>query len=340
MIDWLTLKLCTSAVPDQGALADYLRDQPHLVRYLPRTGEVEWTVTTRDSSRSDSHGVTVHVGKDVEISGSPARSMGGENNVFGSGDIAECARAHIAAANAIFAAAESPFQLPTDLTLYRVSRVDVTENYYLGSLDTVKQALAFLRQSDGGRYKVQAKAETVYWSPGSRRRKGKAYAKGPHLAYQIQQGRAVADLRQQQAANGLLRLELTLGSQWWSEQKKPFWQITEAEFSAEHNAYFSGLIGTGEVKEMADIATALEKVAPSKGQAEAAHRTWCVIQSVGHQNARASMPRATWFRHLALLQAAGLAWGDICAGKVSEIRLARTRVIVLDEPVKNWKQCA
>lgn len=338
LLDSLTLKLREERIQDLEALELYRASRPHLSRFVPSTGEIEWQVCCRESSRSDSHGVTVYAGSELEISGSPSRSLGLGNNVFGTMDIQEAARAHIAAAEQLLG-----FELPRDLSLYRVSRADVTCNYHVGGLPEVRQFLGFLRQADGGRYKVASKEETVYWSPGSRRRSGKAYAKGPHLRYQLGRQQASISPAQLEAAEGLLRLELKLGSKWWHEAQKRWWEFTEVDFLREHEAYFQGLIGTVEVVDMVDVRAALEKLvgredifpgrAVTEGRVLAAHRTWCVIQSMGHQQARSSMPKRTWYYHLKLFNAAGLAWGDIATGQISPIR---RHPLILNQPVASW----
>ena len=77
----------------------------------------------------------------------------------------------------------------------------------------------------------------------------------------------------------------------------------------------------------------IKQVAPTEGQALAAHRTWCVIRSIGHQAARESMPKATWFRHKRILADAGFSWADLAAGKVVEFR---RRTLVLERPITCW----
>lgn len=332
LLDWLTVKLPAEHVPDQDAMRDYRMTRPHVSRFTPSTGVVEWTIPVRDANRSDSHGVTVQVGQFIEISGSPARSTGQPNNVFGTLDIREAFAAHVEAAEMLLG-----FRLPREPQLWRVSRVDVTTNHDMRGPHDVRQALAYLRQSDGGRYKVRTKHETVYWSPGSRNRSGKAYAKGPHLEHQIQQGKAQATPQQRKQAHRILRLELKLGSDWWRVQRERdrfWWDITPQDFLAEHEAYFKELIGTVEVAQVDDIQHEIERHAPTKRQGAAAHRTWRMIQVMGHHHAKEVMPRATWYRHLRILQAAGLAWGDIAAGNVVPIRKTP---LLIDQPLTGWQ---
>lgn len=70
----------------------------------------------------------------------------------------------------------------------------------------------------------------------------------------------------------------------------------------------------------------------SKGCALAAFRTWRVIAVDGHQAAPASMTKATWYRHVKILRAAGLSWGDFAAGNVVPLR----RKPLIMKPVTCW----
>lgn len=329
MIDWLTLVLDTPVelVP---AVRAWAHERPHLMRYTPATGDVEWDVPAREVVRSDSHQVTLSATPSgIVVSGSPARAMGQASNVFGSCDVVECSRAHIALVGKL-----TGWALP-DYQAWRCTRIDVTYNYDLGNLRTVRQALAILRQADGGRYKVRATAETVYWSPGARTRGGKAYAKGPHLRYQVKRGQAQATEEELELADRLLRLELRLGGEWFRRARQvagPAWWVYD--YQREHEAYFREQIGSVEVSEMT-VQDRVIEAAPTEGQGLAAYRTWCLIKAVGHQNARESMPRSTWYRHLRILREAGLTWADLAAGEVLPFR---RRVIELREPVLSWDE--
>lgn len=333
MLDYLTLRLDISHL-DTEAVRKYVSEKPVIMKVTPATGEIEWSTPCRESTRSDSHQVTLKIGaRDLEVCGSPARSMGLAHNVWGSYDIRECARAHIEVARK-----HLPFTVPVDLSLYRVTRTDLTENYDLRGKPEVMQALTWLRQTNGGRYKVDAKnAETVYWSLWSRMRSGKAYHKGSHLRYQLKKGQAVLSEQELVLADSLLRLELRLGGEWWRLSEKAWMDYEEKDFKEIHVKYFAGLIGEGiEVADMDNgLLANLEKVAPTEGQALAAYRTWAVIKSVGVQLTQESMPKRTWHRHRALLFAAGLAWADLAASNIVPFRRKR---LVLGEPVTAWEQ--
>lgn len=331
LLDWLTLKLRSAYIADQQALSDYRNSRPHVTKFTPATGVVEWTVATRESIRTDSHQITVGIGEDIDISGSPARSKGQRNNVFGSLDVVQAAFDHIAAAEAA-----TGIPLPRDLSLYRVTRVDVTCNYDMGGDHEVRQALAYLQQTDGGRYKLKSKAGSVYWSPSSRMRAGKAYAKGPHAWYQRKRCDAQYTADELRMLEGVLRLELKLGGEWWRRARnagRNWWEFTAEDFLTEHESYFGKLIGSTEISNMKDVRVEIWRVAPTEGQAEKAYATWGMIQAFGHAHVREMTKKRTWYRHLRILQDAGLGWGDICAGRVVQLRKTP---LVIGQPLSGW----
>lgn len=333
MIDYLTLILDLSPYEHLWErVADYARSHWQIQKWNPVTGEVEWTQPARESVRSDTHQITIQVSHSrVKVSGSPARAMGASNNVFGSDDLVECARAHIRFVRRHL----SQLALP-GLPAWKIARADKTYNYEFGSAAEVRQALAYLAQFDGGRYKADTRrGETIYWSPGSTMRSGKAYHKGPHLRYQIGKSQATAAPWQVELADRLLRLELQLGSAWWNRRRKePGFNQWRVDLDAEYRNYWAGLIGSVEVTEMNDL-DMFKRVAPTEGQALAAYRTWCLIKAVGHREAMSSMPKATWYRHKKIFTDAGLSWGDLATGQVVQFR---RRALVLEQPVQSWDE--
>jgi len=329
LIDWITLR-CEIPPGLQEQARAYRESKPHIIKVVPATGDIEYSSPCRENIRSDSHQITIQVSGCITVQGSPARSMGRPNNVFGSDDLLECSRAHLAAAQAALS-----FELPP-LNHWHVTRVDVTYNYDLGGPIEVRQALAYLRQTDAGRYKMRGIGETTYWSPASNMRSGKAYGKGAHLRYQVRKGQATATPRELELADRLLRLELKLGNEYWRRHRAAGISDFDADLSGEFARYFSGLIGSVEVTEMNDL-DRIKQVAPTEGQALAAHRTWCVIRSIGHQAARESMPKPTWYRHKRILMDAGFSWADLSAGRVVEFR---RRALVLEKPVTCWADIA
>ncbi len=222
LIDWVTVK-----VPLQGfsaanlATLDGLGDR--IRRFDPLTGEIAWETRAWDSIASDSHQVTYRVGGDaLALQGSPARVLGDGDAVFGSGsaaalDLLGCVEAmldHLCPVIGISRPAAAAC---------KVTRVDVTQNIFLGTRDDVRVALRALRDCEGGRFKVTNQdGDTVYWNRRSALRSGKAYAKGPHLRYMMKQkdqhGRIYSE-DEIMLAMPILRLEASLKNQFWREKR-------------------------------------------------------------------------------------------------------------------------
>ena len=329
MIDWLTLRM------EMGHLDPLVRQRLQArnayIYRVESTGELSWEVPARESIRSDSHQLTVQIGGQggyLSLMGSPAR-IGQTHNVFGSGDIQDCARRMIAWASEALCE-----PLPTEFFVWRVTRVDVTHNYDLGSLDAVLSALGNLRQSEGGRYQVRTSAESVYWSPSSRLRSGKAYAKGPHLDYMMRKGHGFVDDDQFAKSQNLLRLEFSLRAQFWRERSfKKWWLYTEQELDALHHEFFQPLIGKEVITMNNDLLSQLIEKAPSEGQARSALATWGLIQAQGLRTVENTLSRATWYRHRRILMDAGISLADMHAGKVLPFRVT---TVPLREPVRGW----
>lgn len=328
MIDWLTMHL---DVPEHlwALCSAHAAQNWHVQKVCPATGEVEWSAPCRESVRSDTHQVTIKVSASrITISGSPARSMGLAHNVWGSDNLIECGEAHLRLAQEALPGIPLPGR-----EAWVISKVDVTHNYILGAAAEVRQALAYLREYDGGRYKVDTRrGETVYWSLGSAMRSGKAYHKGPHLRMMVEKGKAQAELWELQLAELLLRLEMMLGNEWWRRVRaagKNQWCV---DLEGEFKAYWSGLIGKVEVVEMSELEL-IRKVAPTEGLALAVYRTWGLVKMLGHREAAESMPVRSWQRHRKILFDAGLSWGDLAKGEVVPFR---RRLLVLERPVNSW----
>ncbi len=329
MIDWLTMHL---DLPEHlwARCAAHARQNWQIQKICPATGELEWSAPCRESVRSDTHQVTIKVSASrITVSGSPARSMGLPNNVWGSDNLIQCGKAHLRLARK--ALPEIP--LP-GLGAWIISKVDVTENYVFGCAAEVRQALAYLRQFDGGRYKVDTRrGETVYWSVGSAMRSSKAYHKGPHLRMMVSTGKAQATAEELELAELLLRLEAMFGNEWWRRVRLSGVNQWTVDLAAAYLGYWSGLIGQVEVAEMGELEM-IKRVAKTEGQALSAYRTWGLVKMLGHKEAAESMRRSTWFEHRKVLFDAGLSWGDLAAGNVVPIR---RRLLVLERPVKSWE---
>jgi len=340
MIDWLTLRYPLESMAP--ALMARLRESMLYVTCVSideETGEVveRWKKQSLDIDklRSDTPGLMWQVqgdGKEyfLAIGGSPAHLEHGLN-VFGYGDIKHCAAVMVRHARKALAAV-----LP-EAERWQVRRCDITHNYALPGPREVKQALRALLGADASRARASSMGgDTVGWNVGSDLRRGKAYHKGPQLAALVKKGKAEATPEQIAAADCLLRLELTLGSRWWRrfEEKGYRWDdLTENDLNAYHLDYFGRFFGSVEVCDMGQLLNELEKVAPTPGQALAAHRTWALIKAVGRENAKGSMPARTWGRHLKFLRAAGLSDTDLSSGEIIPFR---RHIVMLNEPVRSW----
>lgn len=340
LIDWMTLRFPLSEKLGSVLHARIMANMGHMTKITP-DGVVEWVkgVPDWDAIRSDSLGLYWSVTSDghfdyLTIGGSPSSQQNNGVNVFGSLSMEEGAKTLIRSAGLALDAI-----LP-DWKQWDCRRLDITGNYNMGSTGQVKQALKLLLSTDAPRRRTnsdRAGGDSVYWNPTSTLRKGKAYHKGAHLRFQARKGNIEISEELHLLADNLLRLELTLGSQWFRRfaTTKDWREFTPEFLTAEHTSFFSSLIGGGglEVADMGTLLLELEKVAPSKGQALAAHRTWALIKSIGYTQTQSSMPKATFSRHMKSLRAAGLSSADLCAGVVIPFR---TKTLILGEPVLCW----
>ena len=183
LIDFLTLSTDASVL-DPRTVKKITGKQDKIMRISP-DGEIKWAIPCRRNVRSDSHQITVRIGSDLDIQGSPARTKGTRDNIFGE---ANPVNAFLDMVRFLSDTLEVP--VPYDPTRWKIRRMDATGNFDLESLANVRQALNYLRHVEGGRYQVKTKAETVTWSESSRLRSGQAYAKGPHMRYLIKKGHA------------------------------------------------------------------------------------------------------------------------------------------------------
>lgn len=338
MIDWISLRLDSSSCPDFGGWVALRNWGDRILRYCPRTGETRWEVAAWDSIRSDSHQLAIKASAGgLWVQGSPARVMGSGDTVFGAGDAGRdvelCARAMIDFAARLLRLSPVPH-----FRLWVVTRFDVTQNYDLGSAASVRTALAELRNVEGGRYRVSQQAgDTVYYSHLSRHRAGKAYAKGPHLVHLLKQSTytgcrySESDL---ELAHRLLRLELRLGSKFFHQLQMPWYLLKWSDLKEQHDSYFMRMVGVEgiEVTDMGYV-DRFVKVAPSEGQGRGAARSWALVQSMGWQAARESIPKSTWYLHQKIWRAAGLGDADISAGRVVSLR----RPLIM-RPVSSWDE--
>jgi len=348
LIDWVSLRLPLHLIPPEtAAVIESVQDR--MLR-VTASGEVVSISPLWSSIRSDSHQITVCVGADhLRIQGSPARVLGDGCAVFGSGpssslDLAGSARAMIAFVGRQFGVDLSS----VPLQCWRVTRVDVTQNYFLASLADVKATLSQLSKVNAGRLRVRTIAgDSAYWNPSSNYVSGKAYAKGPHLDYQARRNPHAPKVSEEDRRNAghILRLEISLKRHFWRERAiAPWYEMDELELSFQHANFFSFLWGTTEVDTIktlpdighdADIMTRCERVAPTPSRGRAAYRTWAAIRASGFDFVRENTPKSTWTRHQRILLDAGLTRADMSLGALAPIS---RRVDLV--PVNSWAELA
>lgn len=339
LLDFITARLEQTDMPT----ADWRQLQSlcdRIMRYCPRTGETRWETSAWDSVRSDSHQIAFRVGADaVWIQGSPARVCGSGDAVFGEGaaaalDASGCLQRMIA-----FVCGQLPVELTMDVTRWKVSRIDVTGNLLLNDLPDVRIALRYLRECEGGRYRVSQQAgDTVYWSHKSALRSGKVYAKGPHLRYMVMKkdytGRLYTE-SELSLADRLLRLELKLAAQYFRERAgKPWYELTSEDYKREWREYFERMIGEADMKDESDVKQRIMVAAVTEGRGKAAYGCWLLIQAEGWEKAREAYGKSAWYNHLKAIRKAGLGDADISAGKVIPIR----RKIIECQMVESWSE--
>ena len=342
LIDWLTLRI---SMGDQlgKALTERIRSCLNTVHCVDRHGVVLWSKQSLDvdALRSDTPGLCWMVQSDgkneyLTIGASPA-SLEHGINVFGSCDIQHCAKVLIAhAAKALDAI------LPA-VWFWQCRRVDITGNFLLPDAASVKQALRQLTLADGGRRKASNKAkggDSVYWNGSSDLAKGKAYHKGPQMAYLCKKG--LVDISEEliALADRILRLEHTRGARWFrrlSELGRNWYDLTVTELEGLFVEFFGRVVDGVEVREMGmELIGKIEhENGITEGRAHAAFNTYTNIRSHGFETVKGYMPKATWYLHLKYLRGAGISDADLQQGNVVQFKPVR---IVLAVPVTSWEQ--
>ena len=336
LIDWVTMRIPSDRLtPDARERLSSICDR--LICYDPGSGHVHYDIPRWESVRSDSHQIAVRFASDLWVQGSPARVLGDGDTVFGSGASLDLNLKMCVHAMSRYVAGKLNINLPW-ATEWTVSRVDVTQNFALDSLDQVLSALSILARTSGGRYRVSSvHGDTVYYSQRSRLRAGKGYSKGRHLQYLSKTRRyhgRIYSAEEIKLCQNILRLELRLGREWF---RRHLWsQVTPEDLREEFHSYFDRIIGGSEVGSTEDLKRRMISVADTEGQGRAAYGLWLLIQHEGWEVVRQNTPKSTWYRSLKVFRKSGLSDADISAGRVVEIR----RKIIDFRQVNTWQELA
>lgn len=337
MIDWLTLKL-DGFFLDRETHDQCLKLFDRITKTNTLTGEIIWESIARESIRSDSHTITVSFGTSITIQGSPARVVS-RNNVFGSLDIQKCALEMIQ-----FVCGHYQIILPRDLKKWTCSKIDVTQNFDLGSLSQVKEAIDYFKPLKIGNQKTSTEDTTVMWGKGSALHMGKIYAKGPHARKMIIGKTAFYTEEELQKADRLIRVEYSIRRLMIRRLREStsleWYQLTPEFLLSFHSDYFSKFISNIEVVDMGTVLQTLmanvgsaENQIPTKGQATAAYDCYRRCKDSGYHQAKESYADRTWHRHLKNLGTIGLGKADLQPSNVVPLR---RRPILLDKPVSSW----
>lgn len=340
LIDWMTLRISLGERLGQ-ALSDRIRSCMNTIHCVNSDGEIVWAKKALDidALRSDTTGICWMVQSDgiaeyLVIGASPA-SLEHGLNVFGSCDVQHCAEVLIRAASKALDSV-----LP-GMWFWQCRRMDITGNYVLPDEASVRQALRQLALADGGRRKATNKnrgGDTVYWNPSSDLRKGKAYHKGPQMAFLRKKNKLETTDELIELANRLLRLEHTLGAKWFRrlrDAQRNWFDLQTEELERLFVDFFGRVVDGVEVRDMGiAFVEQIEKLnACTESQAQAAFNTYTNIRTYGFETMKGQMHPRTWYRHLSLLRVAGVSDADLQMGNVVQFRPIR---IVLAQPVMCW----
>ncbi len=177
LIDWITAKLCTSKLSEEAFTK--LKSMTGTIISINPDGTIEYETFRRESIRSDSHQVTCSLGGFFQITGSPARLFDDRldlhDNVFGSTDIKVNFYMMVN-----FVEKQLGIKLPTH-EHWDLTRLDITQNYFLENYGQVERVLNHHRKAEAGRYQTATYGNSVYISKGNQVVSGKMYAKGNQL---------------------------------------------------------------------------------------------------------------------------------------------------------------
>lgn len=348
LIDWLTLRLPMLSL--DRALYERVMSNLDLVTRIRPDGSRVYAkyVLDVEKLRSDSGGLFWSLGCDgkqsyLVIAGSPASIMNDfRNNVFGSLDVVQCAKALI-----LYASRSFDSNLPLDLDRWQCRRIDITGNYLLPDSESVELALSQLLVSNATRKRAASPSSggnSVYWGGKSQRARGKAYWKGDHVRYLMRKGKFSVPDGAQPLLDRILRLEHTRGSQFFrTKERNPYFcwyeylspETCKTLFLDYFTPLFPGSLEVNDMNSQSLVSLIMKENSISEGRARAAYNTLRNMRSDGFDVVKSYMPRSTFGLHLKYLRKIGIADSDIQVAKIIPIRKIK---IILAQPVSSWDE--
>lgn len=326
MLDWLTLKLEAHHLTESSR--NQLDNVSSMIQKVSPEGEILWNVSSFESLRSDMQGIAYSFGTELILAGSPASCIS-DNNVFGTNEPIKAFHQMI-----MFFRGVTGIEIPTDPTLWKCTRMDVTQNYDLGGQIAVNQALDYLRHATTRGRNTERRQSTVYWNKTSSLRSAKAYNKFEHAKVVTAKNRAHYTKQQLNAVKNILRLELKLGRHWFLRKDINWYQLTPENLLSEHENFFKSISSNLEVPTMDSLLNVLINSCPTEGQAKSAFDFYLRIRQLGHESAKRSVPLPTYYRHTRNLRNAGITNADMNSG---EILSFRPKLITMT-PVNDWHE--
>ncbi len=314
-----------------------------ICRFDPSSGDLQWTVNTWNPIKADDHTVAMKAGvHGLWINGSPQRCFSPMDQVFGHADsrlsIYACMRAMVDVVNR-----SQGWRLPDPALgrrFYHVTKADIAQNFVVERPEDVDTALRALGEIRTGRHAVRPGQGGTQYFGRNALRGGKAYNKGQQIRHELKRGKSVYTAQQYELADHLLRLEMTLGGQYWREWAKrghPVWYEHTAEhFEREWHAFWDAKMSDESIADLSEteLRRRVHQAAPTTRAGNMAWSTWLMIQADGFEPTRAAMTESTWYRHRAILRAAGITDGDFSRGKAASMPVRQIRAT----PVNDWHE--
>lgn len=238
MIDWVTCKapFYYPGIVSGGQFVS-----------IDANGEVEFSTPKRrqfvGSWESSMTARTVGVDSNgdtnlIELSGNPVKFLQG-HNLWGSSDLSGLIYETVLKISSSLGVVQ-PDSFLSRLHVTTLSRVDINEQYHLGSRSSVLAALYHIGSTSRTRAKeAVTRGSTVYLNKPSKRWEFKMYSKGQELELPRNNKQGLIDLPQSMHdfADGVLRVELTLKSNELRESENGLYLLANWETVDLENVY-------------------------------------------------------------------------------------------------------